>query len=144
MPAETQPRTNYSQSVTRSPSSLGILTRKLCFFSFPCEPASRLIRSHISSWRGVNKLCNELQRWVFSQNNSSLQSRYCLGGMTAWDHVRVTKCLGPLRHIGVAYCVRLKAETETQKRLPLIDIITTLTLIKFFFLSLSSQVNSDP
>ena len=40
LPAETQTRINYPQSVTRSPSSLGVLTTKLCFCSFLCEPAS--------------------------------------------------------------------------------------------------------
>ena len=39
-----------------------IYTTKLCFYSFPCEPASRSIRPHISSRRGVSNLCNELQR----------------------------------------------------------------------------------
>ena len=69
MPAEIQPRTNYPQSVIRAPSSLGVLTTKLCFCSFPCEPASRSIRPHISSRRGVSNLCNKLQRWVFSHSD---------------------------------------------------------------------------
>ena len=46
MPVETQTRTNYLQSVTRSPSSLGVLTTKLLFFClFPVNLP--LVRSDV-------------------------------------------------------------------------------------------------